>query len=85
MHRNKFHHSLRNVNISTKNHRYRLKAFRGYESVLSDLEEDGNNNASQYPPLPLFLAGAWQGDRNLPKLPYLAMPSSLEKEEIPAD
>jgi len=57
VHRNKFHHSLRNVNISSENHSYRLTAFWSYESVSSNLEEDeNNNNASQYH---LF----WRGGR----------------------
>lgn len=51
VHRNKFHHSLRNVNTLD-----RLKAFWSYESVLNNLEEDENNNtASHYPPF--FLGG----------------------------
>lgn len=54
---NKFCHSLRNVNISSKTHVYTLEAFWSYQSVVRNLEKDesNNNNASQYS---LFCVGA---------------------------
>lgn len=79
VHRNKFHHSLRNVNISSKTHGYTLEAFWSYQSIVrnSEKDESNNNNNKVHLSIPFFCVGA---QTNLPEPPHPARPGSLRRK-----